>query len=1605
MKKTLKVSGSDGGFKAVASRKKRKGGVLKKSINNSGVAAEALGACSWSFETGDTTKSESIDMEEECLVEETSVDYGESGVNGFGGASTPSKFGGIICATFTSEEVMMAAARLANNYDVVVNTNLMCPSNNCTNQAIVLKEIPVGTSVEAVHTAVFEFETSCAVCKCFGYTSLSCQSVKDAVALGGRKTPLSAQDQFRLARIYAKKSAPISRPLAFGGKTWASVVGAPLVCTSYGASMSLGFNKIGELFPSVVNNLELCLVSIKSSLVSLTEQIRKDIVIGVGLDEATSDRIDPIVDSTASPHVVKLEKMLDGLSRSVLSLSAHFDMILCEGLLYAILENNIVCWHKDMNNLVLIFTETKLRNRARAGVVIIMNRSLARHVYKVSEIPGHFFCIKLLFKNKLSVSILGLYAGANEINFLIARAMNEFSFVILGGNFNKDDSHKCASFKNNSQSVAKTIDYVFVSSNLVNAIMQCDVFIVSEHFNMDHKAVSFNFKGADEIKWNNFKSSILVSVRFSDLDTMWCVVCKVMTLLANEIFKKKWFKGFDEVFTKDSSKFHKLELLVSKIVKALHGEDARNFVYLMECWSSMDNIKSLVVQDLVDSGAGSDRICSAFFSARKSYHASKLTESLRAKKANIKSAIDRRMESFEVNKSHIIRSVLEHPFCKVVLDHLVVNDDLILEPDLVKSKVFSNVMCPIGFNKFFGVVSDLPDDKAAGLSGILNKLWKHCNNSVLNMLLLILNLYLSISMISKPYEWEGVLTNTYPIVLIETAHKILSKIFFDRISSACSAFNVLHGANFSVLKSITTQSPIFAIGLVVEDALKKNRELWLVLQDILIRIKMYSKFIHFFGNIYNNCTNWVMTNFGLIDGYYVHDSLDQGEKSVCGYRLNSYFISKNGCAKSWAGHSFFFAAGAFVDDTIWVGSSQNATQHILNIASKFFQINNISINNDKTVAIPINSRVSNSSFSISGLLISVAKKGESYQYLGIFLSTEGLFKSSLVRVYSDVCFFINLVLKKAVSDKQFLYLVLAVLHSIVSFRTQFSFVSVSVCNKWDALIHKGLKLKSGLLLDFPSNIIHHPSFYGLKSFSQCQSEGKIALLISFANSDRILGHLFASMVYILFDCKLSLGGFLASSFWFHSGVPMSVFHDHNGSVFSWRIFKKWKRLDSHGPVPEWFNLSVAFLVALCSFLLASAGVGPLDICDSNDFVSICDRFSQVGTDSLFVYMDGSLKNLDTIGCRAEAVAFFEDINLGLGVGVHGLLLSTLMGLQTIALALECVSAAHSAALDVCKSESNLIEHQHIRNVIHRKNLRVNWHKIKGHFGISGNDYANSIADTVSLSDWYFSFRVSKHFLLADGDIVSGNSRHFVYNVFHAVCYTCWEVSSGSGFLNSNLHSDVNWLCFSKVWHPDLHMAIGFTSRLIADTQTYFMKHIYNKCYPSVLCLYCEKVEVSNHVFSCVVDDSAHCQRALSGLFLLSLGVLQLMSICVLDFLVFSALYKGFVFNRWLQEAIFVFHDPKVVGVKIADFVHSICLAFRNNVWLIRTKHHVFMEKNGLISVDDSISISISGLVSGFSIGVIKLLGIAEAFGVHFGFCKSCVFFLGISDPVSVNISA
>ncbi|KAG9291439.1 hypothetical protein G9A89_021858 [Geosiphon pyriformis] len=200
-----------------------------------------------------------------------------------------------------------------------VHCNTVCfKSESDLNQALANTLVIKGVSLHWLRL----FAALCSSCNSLGHISRNCKSAGVSSSPKSKRASLLAQNWFKLAKIYEKKFAPVSHHLAFGEKTWASV---------------LGSIENDKPLPPVVNDLKKHLVSIKSSLVSLVRQIgklakrlepfnqEKDIVIGVGLGDATSDKTVAVSGSTASPKVVKLENMLEGLSASVMSLLACLD--------------------------------------------------------------------------------------------------------------------------------------------------------------------------------------------------------------------------------------------------------------------------------------------------------------------------------------------------------------------------------------------------------------------------------------------------------------------------------------------------------------------------------------------------------------------------------------------------------------------------------------------------------------------------------------------------------------------------------------------------------------------------------------------------------------------------------------------------------------------------------------------------------------------------------------------------------------------------------------------------------------------------------------------------------------------------------------------------------------------------------------------------------------------------------------------------------------------------------------------------------------------------------------------------------------------------------
>ncbi|KAG9288206.1 hypothetical protein G9A89_020512 [Geosiphon pyriformis] len=1349
-----------------------------------------------------------------------------------------------------------------------------------------------------------------------------------------------------LAKLYKRKSVSISHLAVFDGKSWAQVVlpagSSDGFCFASGSGSSFPSTSdlIGGLSPVSANNssLDAYLALLEQFLKLLADQV-SGILCKLSKIKMVQQVLFPflkvLATLVAAERDLALDIIVDGpevvlspssfISSSILVLSQSslrilttkvgslksklfsFDkvrLLVCEFGSFAILfvpmsgliwkiatcniwginvpakQNNVVCWHKDSGNMVSIVMETKLKPSIRpwimnkfedvhiftsgldsgffgAGVAIIINNSLARHVSKIEEVPGRIISVHLLFKGRVLVSIIGLYACASSgdqfeqtfnVNSFIAQVVNASSFVVLGSNFNECSSKKSASYGfclnlglvnffgghslagaftwSNSKGVKKVINHILVSKFLILAVASHKIGSVSEFFDTNHKAVSvsvslggllndcwkFKLKGVNECSVGKFlKRSVdfYAAKHISNLDNMWNILKEVVVDSADDIFFRLWFSEFEDIRFKLSSKFHGLELLMFKIASSLNlGLDLETG-YLVNTWSSIDNIKTSKVCVIIDMNSKIEDILHHILVVKKGYCKSKYHKSKVTRDDSIKKTISRYMENFCTVKSSI-DTIIEGWTRKCLYALL----------DYVGDNTFSGVMSNVNMKKLLQVIRNLPDGKAAGLSGT------------------------------------------------------------------------------------SIQSLIFAIGSIVEDALEKNRKLWLVLQNMyktynsvswshllnsLIKIKMCSHFINFFGNIHNSRFNQVMTDFGLSDGYTVHDGLDQEEvflpllwhifydpllckvkkhEQLYGYQMCLRFYAKFGKSDQNNNRTLFFAAGVFVNDTIWIGNCLAVMQNILNIASEFFSINNISINSEKTVAISINQGVKEAELFISGSSISVAKR---------------------TKVHNDIKFFLNVVLRKTITKKQFLYLVFAVLHSIICYRLQFSFASKGVCEKWDKLLRKRLKFKANLPRDFPSMALHHSKLYGLKPFEQVLSESLLANLINFSNADAPAPSLFS----VLASCKASLGDAFSNVFQAGTGVPILDVLGLDGylsvkkSLIKYGLIFANQFLDHH--------VDVVFHSAPTIFF--------------HDIGFTSEHLLAFGHESIEVYIDGSVKSLGSIGICGGAAAYFPRANTSVSIKVLGLLSSTLVELQAITLALKCVPVSSTvelftdsqALLDICKFD----------------------------IGMSVPDFRHKIEDRS----------------------VSGNTRHFVKNLFDAINFVKWDSRCDTSVVEVGDAGEIDIHKSFNVWHPDSRICSGYTSLSSIFMWSYLMKSLhrhlpvvirkklYNPRYSSIICIRCGIVENSDYLFLCSHNNNAKrivlffirerwCEIA--GDSTIESGMINSLHEAKLSFSLYMLLAKRFVLKNWTADAIWCLGLDSD-GRTIIDLVYSLAKCHRSDI--------------------------------------------------------------------------
>src|SRR3954454_3532988 len=122
--------------------------------------------------------------------------------------------------------------------------------------------------------------------------------------------------------------------------------------------------------------------------------------------------------------------------------------------------------------------------------------------------------------------------------------------------------------------------------------------------------------------------------------------------------------------------------------------------------------------------------------------------------------------------------------------------------------------------------------------------------------------------------------------------KITTKIITNRLENICRTRNILKGPNYAGLKGNSTDTPIYIVNGIMEEAKDTNRELWIVFQDMakafdsvgltplrkaIERFKIPEHMISYIIDLFDNRVIRVTTAQGLSEPFVGEDGIDQGE--------------------------------------------------------------------------------------------------------------------------------------------------------------------------------------------------------------------------------------------------------------------------------------------------------------------------------------------------------------------------------------------------------------------------------------------------------------------------------------------------------------------------------------------------------------------------------------------------------------------------------------------------------------------------------------------------------------------------------------------------------
>jgi len=452
--------------------------------------------------------------------------------------------------------------------------------------------------------------------------------------------------------------------------------------------------------------------------------------------------------------------------------------------------------------------------------------------------------------------------------------------------------------------------------------------------------------------------------------------------------------------------------------------------------------------------------------------------------------------------------------------------------DYVDESHYSNLMQPPTYDEWVAVLKSLPNNKAAGPSGISNEMLSHLGDKLQQLLWKLICMCFTLGdvpnewkiahiyPIPKPMDWECDITKTRPITLLETCRKGFVKIITNRLSTILAKHNILRGGNFAGLPGGSTEAPIKIVNMLLEDAIENKKEIWILLQDLskaydrvdlkflrlaLHRIKVPQSAIDLLINLFTARKNAVFTAHGTSDYYDVKIGIDQGEvispllwciyldPLLCevaslnkGYNINHTWTSDL-TTMATSSLSASVSSLAFMDDTNWIASSKQDLESILEVAEEFYDLTRSALNKDKSKLLTTKS--SNSTtipLKFGSSTINIEPETGSVRFLGVWINSKRSPTFVKKQLAFDINRFVSLMRYKPLTDRQISYIINMVLCPLLEYRMQITPLSQHECLSLFAPVRSLFKKKNKLASTLPNVLLNFKQFYNLNDLWSLQ---------------------------------------------------------------------------------------------------------------------------------------------------------------------------------------------------------------------------------------------------------------------------------------------------------------------------------------------------------------------------------------------------------------------------------------------------------------------------------------------------------------------------------------